>query len=164
MTGSSRTWILCVRRPRNDSDISGWGIVRTVGSGSSAICTDMWLHIIWIWASCSSARCPGAPCERARHRTVWTTSGGHTMCCRISSRLVCRNLSRHGLSGDRFGWMPSNPAIRGSPLMSCCSATLISRCASLPRLKVRAATYCISEGLPHLSAGVCVTSNGLGAV
>ena len=88
---------------------------------------DMWLHIIWIWASCGGARCPGAQCGRARHMTVWTTSGGHTMCRRISSRLVWRSFSRHGLSGAKFRWMPSNPAIRVCPLTSCCSATLIFR-------------------------------------
>ena len=50
--------------------------VRTMGSGSSAICTAMWLRIIWIWASCGGARCLGVQCGRARHRTVWTMSGG----------------------------------------------------------------------------------------
>ena len=77
------------------------------------ICTAMCLHIIWIWASCGGARCRGVPCGRACHRTVWTMSGGHTMCHRISSRLVWRSFSHHGLSGAIFGWMLSNPAIWG---------------------------------------------------
>ena len=42
----------------------------------------------WIWDSCGVAWCRGAPCGRARHRTVWTTSVGHIMCLRISSRPV----------------------------------------------------------------------------
>ena len=54
-------------QPSNDSVIPGRGIVRTVGSELSVICTDMWLHIIWIWASCGGAQCPGAPCGRTRH-------------------------------------------------------------------------------------------------
>ena len=49
--------------------------------------------------------------------------GGKT----ISSRLVWRSFSHHRLSGASFGRMPSNPAIRGCPLTSCCSVTLISR-------------------------------------
>ena len=116
-----------MRWPRNDSVVPGWGIVHTVGNGLSAICTDMWLHIIWIWASCGAARCPGAPCGRACHRTVWITSGGHTMCHGTLSRLVWRSFSHSELSSDRLGRMPSNPAIRGCPLTSYCSATLISR-------------------------------------
>ena len=81
------------------------------------ICTAMYLHIIWIWASCGGAQCRGVLCGRARHRTVWTMSGGRTMCCRIS-----RSFSRHGLSGARFGRMLSNPAIRGFLRMPCSSA------------------------------------------
>ena len=49
---------------RNDSVIPGRGIVPTVGNGLNVICTNMWLHIIWIWASCGGARCPGAPCVK----------------------------------------------------------------------------------------------------
>ena len=102
-----------MRWPRNDSVIPGQGILPPVGNGLSAICTDMWRHIIWIWASCGGARCPGASCGRARRRTVWITSGGHTMCRGTLSRLVWRSFSRRGLSSARFGRMPSNPAIRG---------------------------------------------------
>ena len=65
-----------MRRPRNASVIPGRRIVPPVGNGLSGICTDMWRHIIWIWASCGGARCPGAPCVRARARTVCITSGG----------------------------------------------------------------------------------------
>ena len=91
------------------------------------ICTDMWRNIIWIWDSCGGARCPGAPCGRARHRTAWITSRGRTMCRGTLNRLVCRNVSHRGLSSARFGLLPSNPAIRGCPPTSCCSATLTSR-------------------------------------
>ena len=43
---------------------------------------------------------------------------GHTMCHRISSQLVSKSFSCHGLSGVRFGWMLSNPAIRECRRMS----------------------------------------------
>ena len=56
--------------------------------------------------SCGVAQCRGSPCGRARHRTVWTTSVGHTMCLRTSSRPVSTVSFRHGLSGVRFGPMP----------------------------------------------------------
>ena len=105
-----------MRRQRNDSVILGRGIVPTVGNGLSVICTDMWLHIIWLWASCGGARCPGALCGRARHMTVWTMSGGHTMCRGTSNRLLWRSSSHRGLCSARLGRIPSNPAIRGCPL------------------------------------------------
>ena len=53
-------------------------------------------------------------CDMYRHvdlgrfrKTVWTTSVGHTMCRRISNQLVLTDFVRHGLSGARFGQMPS---------------------------------------------------------
>ena len=49
------------------------------------------------------------------------------MCRRISSQLVWISFSHHGLSGARFGWMLSNPAIRGFLQTSCCSATFTFR-------------------------------------
>ena len=64
------------------------------------------------------------------------------MCRETLSRLVWRRFSRRGLSGARFGQMPSNPAIRGCPLMSCCSVTLMSRW--------RIITESSSEGCPHV--------------
>ena len=52
-----------MRRPRNDSVIPGRGIVPPVGYGLSVICTDMWRHIIWIWASRGGARCLCTMCK-----------------------------------------------------------------------------------------------------
>ena len=117
------------------------GIVPPVGNGLSAICTDIWRHIIWTWASCGGALCPGALCGRARHRTAWITSGGHTMCRGTLIRSVWRNVYRRGLSSARFGWMHSNPAIRGCLLMSCCSANL----SLAHHYRV------FKRGLPHLA-------------
>ena len=88
-----------VAAKKNVSVIPGRGMVPPVGNGLGVICTDMWRHIIWSWDSCGGARCPGAPCGRARRRTL--------------NRLAWRNFSRRGLSSARFGQMPSNPAIRG---------------------------------------------------
>ena len=117
----------CTRRPRSATDTPGREIARTVASGLSVICTNMCPRFIWIWDSCGSARCRGVPCGRARHWTVWTTSGGHTMCCRISSRLASKSFSCHGLSGVRLGWMLSNLVIREYQRMSCSSAKYSSR-------------------------------------
>ena len=119
-------------RPRNVSVIPGRGIGPPVGNGISVICTDMWRHIIWIWDSYGGARCPGAPCGTARRRTAWITSGGGGggeggARCAVGQSASLENFSRRGLSSARFGWMPSNPAIRGCPPTSCCSATLTSR-------------------------------------
>ena len=57
-----------------------------------------------------------------------------------------------------------NPAIRGCPQTSCYSATLTFRWYITTESPCGAAALCISEGLPHLTAGVCVTSNGLSAM
>ena len=86
------------------------------------ICTAMYLHIIWIWASgvvpsvvvyCVEGHATGlyGPCP-----------GGRAMYRQITGRLAWRSFSHHGLSVARFGWALSNPAIRGFLRMSCCSA------------------------------------------
>ena len=62
-------------------------------------------------------RCRGAPCERARHRTVWATSVGHTMCLRTIGLHASTVSFRPGLSGVRFGSMPLNHVIREFRLM-----------------------------------------------
>ena len=54
------------------------------------------------------------------------------MCRQISSQLVSTNFVHHGLSGVRFGRMPSNPVIRECRRMSCSSAKYSSRGAPLP--------------------------------
>ena len=116
-----------MRWPRNTSIMPGQGIVPPVGNGLRVICTDMWRHIIWTWASFGNALCPGALCGRARRRTAWITSGGHVMCCETLNLPVWRIFFCRGLSSARFGRIRSNPAIWGCLLMSYRSATLISR-------------------------------------
>ena len=152
---TGRTWIRCVRRPSNESVIPGRGIVPTVGSGLNAICTDMWLHIIWIWASCGGARCPGAPCGRAHHKTVWTMSGGHTMCCGTSSWLVWSSSSHRGLCNARLGRLPQTLPFGVSTDVLLFSDINLSLAHHYRVYK---------RGLPHLSAGIRVIGNGLGAV
>ena len=90
------------------------------------ICTDMWRHIIWIWPSCGGARCPGAPCGRARRRTAWITSEGYMMCRGTLNQPIWRIFVRRGLFSAIFGRMSSKPAIRGCSLTCCCSARIIS--------------------------------------
>ena len=112
-------------------------------------------------------RCPVSWC------TVWKGTpqdcmddvrGVHDVRCDIKSASLEKN-SRRGLSSARFGRMPSNPAIRGCPPTSYCSATLTSHWRIiLQGLQAWAATSCVSEGLFRMSAGVCVTGNGLGTV
>ena len=72
-------------------------------------------------------------------------SGGRTMCHWISGRLAWRSFSHHGLSGARFGWMLSNPVIRGYLQMSCCSAKYnFHWCIT---------TECSSGGCPIMHSG-----------
>ena len=74
--GCSKTWMQCVRRPRNGSVIPGRGSVPTVTNGLNATCIVMWLPINWTWPSCGGARCPGARCGRARTGLHGSCSGG----------------------------------------------------------------------------------------
>ena len=86
-------------------------------------------------------RCPVSWC------TVWKGTPqdcmdhvrGHTMCRRISSRLVWRSFSGHGLSGARFGRMPSNPVSVDVLLFSDINLSLVHHYRVLKR------------GLPHIA-------------
>ena len=104
-------WMICALLLKNTR---GRETVPIMVHGSNVTCITMCRRFTLIWDSCSVARCRGAPCGRARHRTVWTTSVGHTMCLRSSSlqTLHVSTISfRPGLSGVRFGPMPLNHVI-----------------------------------------------------
>ena len=120
---SSRTWIICVRQPRNDSDISRPGDCSHCGKW---IKCDMYRHVATYHLDLGQLwRCPVSWC------TLWKGTpqdcmdhvrGAHD----VPSDIKSASLERF-FPSDIFGRMPSNPAIRGCPLTSCCSATLISR-------------------------------------
>ena len=87
------------------------------GKWINVACIAMCRLFTWIWDSCGVAWCRGALCGRARHRTVWTTSVGNTMCLRTKNLQLSTISFRPGRLGIRFGLMPLNHAIREFRLM-----------------------------------------------
>ena len=78
--GVNGNWKRCARRRIRGSSKVVLLVIRSAGFSSSATCIGTWRAVIWTWLSCGGAQCRGAPCGRARHRTVWTTSAEPMMC------------------------------------------------------------------------------------
>ena len=68
-----------MRRPSSVSVRVDRVVVCTVAYGLSVTCIGMWRGSIWTWRNCGGTQCLGAPCGRARPRTVWITFGGRMM-------------------------------------------------------------------------------------
>ena len=101
--GASRNWRGCVQRPSSISIRVDRVVVSTVAYGLSATCIGMWRGSIWTWHCCGGAQCRGAPCGRARPKTVWITLGGRMMFRGKLSQPALNIFFRRGQSHVRCG-------------------------------------------------------------
>ena len=86
-----------MRRPSSVSVRIGRVVLCTVVYGLNVICIGTWRDSTWTWRNCGGARCRGAPCGRARPKTVWITFGERMMFRGKSSRPAWNTFFRRGL-------------------------------------------------------------------